>query len=210
MTIATQAKNIQGMRFGKALVVNPVRLAGRQLMWSCKCDCGVWFNSLAHPLLVGQRVGCPSCSRKKYHDFWSGVKKSSKNKCWLWQRAISKQGYGTLSRNRLPFGAHRMAWILTNGEIPNGLFVCHRCDNPPCCNPHHLFLGTHKDNMVDRQNKGKYPNRSTGHWKAKLTGKKFVQFRKRVLAGEPPYRIAKEYGIHGATACKIAKKLFTK
>lgn len=209
MTIARQARNISGKRFRMALVIRPVRIPGKQLMWECKCDCGVSFNSLASPFLKGKRTGCPSCSRKTHHGFWDGVGKCGKNSCWPWKRAISEQGYGTMSVNRRPFGAHRMAWILSNGPIPDDLMVCHRCDNPPCCNPRHLFIGTHRDNMADRKIKGHYPTRFTGHKRAKLTGENFRRFRRRVLSGEKPFSIATAFGIHGSTACKIAKQLFT-
>lgn len=210
MTIATQAKDITGKRFGMAKVIRPVRIAGKQLMWECRCDCGVMFNSIASPFLRGKRTGCPSCSRKTHHGFWGGVEKRSRNSCWLWKRAISSHGYGTLSVNRRPFGAHRMAWILSKGPIPDGLMVCHRCDNPPCCNPKHLFIGTHLDNMADRQVKGKYLTRLTGHPRAKLKGSALKRFALRIRNGELPCHIASEFGIHCATACRVAKSLFSK
>jgi len=198
------------MRFGKALVVKPVRIPNKQLMWKCKCDCGAEFNSLSRPFLIGKRTGCPTCGRKKYHDFWSGVDKKTKKLCWPWKRAISNQGYGTLSLNRKPFGAHRMAWILTNGPIPEGMFVCHHCDNPPCCNPSHLFIGTHSDNMADRQSKRRYLTRFNGHRMAKLVGKKYYEFKKRILAGERPCAISSQFLITHSTAYRIAKKISTK
>jgi predicted HTH domain antitoxin len=58
--------------------------------------------------------------------------------------------------------AHKVAWILTNGPIPNGLMVCHKCDNPPCCNPNHLFLGTQTENMQDALAKGRHGHGTTG------------------------------------------------
>ena len=76
--------------------------------------------------------------------------------CWLWTGCLKKRdGYGWVGRNKKQMGAHRYAWILINGPIPDGLCVLHKCDNPPCVNPDHLFLGTQVDNIRDMQSKGR-------------------------------------------------------
>jgi len=91
--------------------------------------------------------------------FWMGVCQSDDaDACWPWVRSLSPRGYGKimLSRPRKLEGTHRMAWILANGRaIPDGLYVCHRCDNPKCCRPSHLFLGTATDNVRDMVAKGR-------------------------------------------------------
>lgn len=81
--------------------------------------------------------------------------------CWLWTGSIDVSGYGDCWFRGKTDGAHRVAWLIFNGEITDGLFVLHRCDNPKCVNPEHLFLGTHSDNMRDASSKGrlKTPNR---------------------------------------------------
>lgn len=91
--------------------------------------------------------------------FWSKVLKTET--CWLWQRQVNNKGYGCLSMYRADKGrhyptyAHRVAWSLTNGPIPDGLNVLHHCDTPACVNPDHLFLGSQRDNMRDCRDKGR-------------------------------------------------------
>ena len=76
--------------------------------------------------------------------------------CWNWTGSKNSWGYGCIRYNQKNDGAHRVAWILKYGKIPKGLCVLHRCDNPACVRPDHLFLGTQMDNMQDRKKKGKY------------------------------------------------------
>jgi hypothetical protein len=89
--------------------------------------------------------------------FWGRVKKGKG--CWLWQGYKDKKtNYGFVNARRLlgaPTTAQRVAWMLTNGPITDGLHVLHKCDNPPCVRPSHLFLGTQQDNNEDRDRKGR-------------------------------------------------------
>lgn len=77
--------------------------------------------------------------------------------CWVWQGSRGNYGYGQVIFNGRLHRTHRVAWELTHGLIPPGVEVCHACDNPPCINPAHLFLGTHQANMADMSRKGRSP-----------------------------------------------------
>lgn len=92
--------------------------------------------------------------------FWRYVRKTEG--CWEWTggRFQSSLGYGQFRVGKRKVRAHRFAWQITNGSIPNGMRICHKCDNPTCCNPTHLFMGTDADNIADRGRKGRTKNGS--------------------------------------------------
>ena len=87
--------------------------------------------------------------------FWGKVKKGNSDDCWLWEGSLTHDGYGRYSNSRKQHLAHRAAFRMEIGEIPEGLCVCHSCDTRACCNPNHLWLGTNWDNTLDSLHKGR-------------------------------------------------------
>ena len=81
--------------------------------------------------------------------FWEKTEKRGPYECWPWKGHFDKDGYGLLDVGRSCKGAHRVAWELVRGPIPPKMYVCHHCDNPPCVNPKHLYIGSGSDNMRD-------------------------------------------------------------
>ena len=165
-------------------------------------------------------IECLSEHVKK--EFWSNVRKL-KNGCWEWTGSRHKRGgYGMLHGQR-PDGrdcfvkCHHVAWELVNGEISDGLWVLHDCDNPPCCNPTHLFLGTQFDNMADCTAKGRHglqshPERAARgeeNAAAKLTEEQVRQIRARYVKGKigcGSTTLAKEFGVSKSAVKRILNR----
>lgn len=118
---------------------------------------------------------CANASRARSlaERFLDSYKPGAPDACWPWAGTLSPRGYGVIcDENNRQFFAHRLAYERTHGPIPKGQNVCHRCDNPPCCNPAHLFVGSHADNTADMIRKGRTPvigKRGAASPKAKLT-----------------------------------------
>jgi hypothetical protein len=126
--------------------------------------------------------------------------------CWLWTARRDSFGYGRINVSGKSVGAHRVSWELANGRpIPEGMSVCHTCDNPSCVNPAHLFLGTQADNTADMDRKGRrrwrQPPRKQGssHGRAKLTETDVYWIRYAVALGVTKTALARAYGIHITT-----------
>lgn len=137
--------------------------------------------------------------------FWSNVDKSGK--CWIWTRGKTGAGYGHLRFNGKLTYAHRVAFELTYGAVLPGLFICHSCNNPPCCNPKHLWVGTPADNMSDRDRKGRqYINGRPGeqNHNAKLTRIQVDEIRSIYAQGDySQRRLAEVFGISNGNIAAI-------
>ena len=116
--------------------------------------------------------------------FWSKVARRQGDQCWEWQAASNARGYGTFGANGKSCLAHRLAWELVNGAIPEGMLVCHTCDNPKCCNPQHLWLGTNAENIEDMRRKGRArARRGASNKNAKLSMDQAREVRRLYSAG---------------------------
>lgn len=142
--------------------------------------------------------------------FWDSVIIKSPDECWEWR---SKAGTGKrayTSHNGKAWSASRLSWYLTNGEIPEGMCVCHKCDNPPCVNPSHLFLGTHQENVDDRERKGrnKLPgSKGEEHGLHKLTRDEVYAIRNLYSSSPHTYRsLARMFGVSFGEIRKIVKR----
>ena len=128
--------------------------------------------------------------------FWSHVDRTGD--CWEWRGYRDRKGYGKVMRDGKNQFAHRYSWALANGPVPEGLVIRHSCDNPPCVNPVHLQIGTQRDNIADRQRRGRHrPGRFPGelHHSHKLTDADVLAARAAYRGGERISVLAKRYGI---------------
>jgi len=108
--------------------------------------------------------------------FWKRVKKSDPESCWEWQGGRFNTGYGVFNMNPKVMTASRASWILTHGEIARDQHVLHKCDNPPCVNPNHLFIGIHNENTADKVAKNRQAKGEEAG-SAKLTNEKVRAIR---------------------------------
>lgn len=178
------------------------------------CKRGHDWSGTGQSLRLIGRSNCLMCNQAKLkrpglrllsaeQRFWALVDKSDSSGCWVWQGVLKGNGYGgfsiTQQGQKKGWFSHRYAWTIVNGEIPDGLLVCHHCDNRRCCNPAHLFLGTASDNMQDMIQKGRKVN-----GRAKLNEQDVVQIRTAYANGNHTMRgLARMYQVDKRTIQKI-------
>jgi hypothetical protein len=117
--------------------------------------------------------------------YWDNVEVKTKEECWIWEGRKNSKGYGTIGYKKKRILATRTSYYYHYGKFENKLFVCHRCDNPICVNPHHLFLGNQKDNIQDMLAKGRNnPLKGSKQASSKLNEEKVSQIRSLYLNTE--------------------------
>ena len=162
--------------------------------------CGGPFMARADNLAKGYARYCSKvCSNRaralpEAERFWALVDRTGDG-CWLWQAARDKQGYGLFTRDgHKQIVAHRMAYELTYGPVDAGTRILHRCDNPPCCWPQHLFPGTDRDNSDDKVAKGRHL-KGEQIAKAKLTEEQVREIRHLAATGTPVASLAGRFNV---------------
>ena len=169
----------------------------------------------------------PPLSSQDLARFWSNVDVRGPDECWEWMAGKFSDGYGTFSLgSRTPdsgttFRAHRVAWRIAKGPIPPTLCVCHQCDNPPCVNPRHLFLGTIADNHADRSRKHRTASGDHGgarthpecrprgerHGMHKLTASQVLAIRAEYASGRVTQEaLGHEYGVNHRHISNIVRR----
>ena len=212
-------KDLTGIKFGKLTVIeyagneNPNGLR-KLCKWKCLCECGNIKTVLRNNLVSGSTQGCGCVKWPKGEEYTNKLKKRFYNKyqenggCWIWTGSLNVWGYGVIRVNRKNMLAHRISWIIHEGDIPEDLLICHTCDNPACVNPKHLWLGSNKDNMTDMylKNRSNQP-KGEKHALCKLNDKKVFKIRSlykpRIY---PANRIAKEFNVSEVCVYNIIYK----
>lgn len=151
----------------------------------------------------------PQLTSELIQGFWARVDvKPNKNECWEWKAYCNENGYGRLYIKGLYFYSHRTAYFLGKGIDPIEWKVLHECDNPPCCNPHHLKLGTHGDNVRDMIAKGRdkkakgedAPNVKLKEWQVKEIRQKYE------AGGISMEKLARQYDIYPSGVWMIVRR----
>ena len=139
--------------------------------------------------------------------FWSKVAKKSDSECWEWTACLVSKTmpYGIIKVDGENVRAHRYSWFIHHGDIPEGLLVCHHCDNPTCVNPSHLFIGTQSDNIKDAFSKGrKFNYAGEDHYASKLSLSEVEYIRNRYANGNcTQVELAKKYSMTQSAISRI-------
>jgi hypothetical protein len=225
--------DIAGQTFGMLTAIKVVRTNSSGRIWEFRCvcggsafthiksvrsghcrSCGCLQRGVARRNAVAARAAKAAKGPSLWSRFWSKVAVAGKDECWMWTACVRRkdEGYGAFFMNGRHQPASKVAWILSIGEVPQGLEVCHACDNPRCCNPSHLFLGTHADNNADKVSKKRHAyGERVGT--AKLTEAQAAEIKRLKPTGRTPlgYRaeIAKRFGVSRETITDVWGRRWT-
>jgi len=146
-------------------------------------------------------------NQKTIDRFWSKVDIKDKDECWNWNAAMRPNGYGQFSVNKYPHKSHRISYILTYGEIPDGKVICHNCANRRCVNPFHLRADTQKENIREARRLGAYQNikqvKGTECPSSKLSEKDVIEIKKLLSTKISQWDIARLFNVRQCTISDI-------
>lgn len=166
------------------------------------CSVGTVCRAMTHfGIEARSRQHSKSTFRTLRRRFWHNVTVGLHDQCWEWQ-ASGAAGYGYLYVGEVHYRAHVLSWELANGPVPEGLCVCHHCDNRACVNPAHLFIGTRGDNIRDATMKNRLQH-GEDHYCSKLTEDEVLEIVERFDSGESPTRIADDFSISRSAIYQI-------
>lgn len=180
-------------------------------VYECACDtCGKTFTAVRSQSQPKPRFCSNACRFQRNGATPEAIlnrfvdRSGGDEACWPFNGPRSRGGYGVVHSKRQIIRAHRLAWELAHGPIPIGLVVCHHCDNPPCCNPSHLFLGTDTENVADRESKGRTA-KGDGHRRSILRAQDIPAIR--ALEGTMTlHAVATRYGVNDSTIWCVWKR----
>lgn len=181
----------------------------------CECGCGLpapvpqkndkragWIKDVPLRFRRGHHKKGAYLYESLARTFWDHVVTGNTNECWEWRGSQKGPGYGYFTARGKPYYAHRASWEIHNGPIPTGMFVCHRCDNPACVNPAHLFIETHEGNVADKVAKNRQP-KGGQHNNAKISELDVIEIRRLHKSGLSQRAIAEAKKISASQVNRI-------
>ncbi len=212
-------RDLTGQKFGSWTVTSraekPFNTTQTGAYWNCECECG--SKAVKRGASIVHRGGSCGCKKSEIaaknmrkmqlerhgtidDRFMSRFIIDAKTGCWDWISHKDKDGYGLLPVNGPAIRAHRFSYEKYNGKIPDGMIICHKCDNPSCVNPLHLFAGTVKDNCDDMIAKERDAIIGERNNKAKLTNDDVIYILSSYM---PINELAKKFNVHKSTIRRI-------
>jgi len=209
-------KDYTGLACGVSVILAPANERNRfnQELWILKCECGSLRKLAAHQFKANKSGRCRKCTQltnskeELFTRFYANVQPEPNTGCWFWDGSLRNDGYGQFAVNGKQHGSHRLSYQLHKGPIPLGMQVCHTCDTPSCVNPDHLWLGTPKDNAVDKVAKGRInPAFGEANGGSKLTNEQIILIRELYEAKHLNQReLGEKFSVAHQTISKIVRK----